>query len=201
MNFFDLLFSFRGRIGRLGWWLMGLVQTVMMMVATVPLTKGWAKWGQLVEAHDPSAARTGWTLLAVSLIAVVLIAWVGLAANVKRFHDRNKSGWWLLIAFVPAIGALWLSVELGFFGSVNDGNRFDLPEGPGFGGGDGGGLRADADDIINAWRNRAPEPTPAMARATAHASDAGSSAWGHRHAPVVTRSSNAGGGFGRRGRA
>ncbi len=198
MNFFDLLFSFRGRIGRLAWWLMGLVQMVMILVASVPLTKGWAKWGQMIEAHDPSATRTGWTLAALSLIALILLAWVGLAANVKRFHDRNKSGWWLLIAFVPVIGSLWLSVELGFFGPVNAGNRFDLPEDPRSGGGDG--LRADADDIVNAWKNRAPEPVPAMVRATASASHSASSAWGSGHTPVVSRAGNPGGGFGRRGR-
>lgn len=34
----------------------------------------------------------------------------GLAVAVRRLHDVNKSGWFLLIAFVPLIGAIWLLV-------------------------------------------------------------------------------------------
>jgi uncharacterized membrane protein YhaH (DUF805 family) len=33
---------------------------------------------------------------------------------VKRYHDRNKSGWWILIVFVPVIGGLWYFIECGF---------------------------------------------------------------------------------------
>ncbi len=36
----------------------------------------------------------------------------GLAAAVRRLHDIGKSGWWLLIAFVPIIGGIWLIVLL-----------------------------------------------------------------------------------------
>ncbi len=34
----------------------------------------------------------------------------GLAVTVRRLHDVNKSGWFLLIAIVPLIGAIWLLV-------------------------------------------------------------------------------------------
>jgi len=30
----------------------------------------------------------------------------GLAVSVRRMHDQNKSGWYLLINFVPYIGGL-----------------------------------------------------------------------------------------------
>lgn len=29
-----------------------------------------------------------------------------LALAVRRFHDRDKSGWWILIIFIPIIGAI-----------------------------------------------------------------------------------------------
>ena len=35
---------------------------------------------------------------------------------VKRFHDRDKSGWWVLIGLIPIIGVIWLLIELGFQG-------------------------------------------------------------------------------------
>ncbi len=48
--------------------------------------------------------------------------WIGLAAAVRRLHDRNKSGWWLLPMFLPSIllsalaeGAATSAPELGMF--------------------------------------------------------------------------------------
>ena len=34
----------------------------------------------------------------------------GLAVSVRRLHDIGKSGWWLLLAFIPLIGAIVLIV-------------------------------------------------------------------------------------------
>lgn len=33
-----------------------------------------------------------------------------LAVSVRRLHDVNKSGWFLLIALVPLVGVIWLLV-------------------------------------------------------------------------------------------
>ncbi len=41
---------------------------------------------------------------------VVLIP--GLAAAVRRLHDVGKSGWMLLVALIPIVGAIWLLVLL-----------------------------------------------------------------------------------------
>jgi len=43
---------------------------------------------------------------------------------IKRFHDRDKSGWWLLIGLIPIIGAIWLLIELGFLAGTPGPNRF-----------------------------------------------------------------------------
>ena len=34
----------------------------------------------------------------------------GLAVSVRRLHDTNHSGWWLLVALVPFIGAIVLLI-------------------------------------------------------------------------------------------
>jgi uncharacterized membrane protein YhaH (DUF805 family) len=34
----------------------------------------------------------------------------GLAVSVRRLHDIGKSGWMILIALIPIIGAIWLIV-------------------------------------------------------------------------------------------
>lgn len=36
----------------------------------------------------------------------------GLAVGVRRLHDTGRSGWWLLVALVPLIGAIILIVFL-----------------------------------------------------------------------------------------
>ncbi len=46
---------------------------------------------------------------------------------IKRFHDRDKSGWWVLIMLIPIIGPLWLLIELGFLKGTPGPNRFGPP--------------------------------------------------------------------------
>ncbi|SDX01268.1 DUF805 domain-containing protein [Marinobacter mobilis] len=36
----------------------------------------------------------------------------GIAVSVRRLHDTDRSGWWLLIGFIPLIGAIVLLVFL-----------------------------------------------------------------------------------------
>ena len=34
----------------------------------------------------------------------------GLAVSVRRLHDTGRSGWWLLLAFIPYIGSIALLI-------------------------------------------------------------------------------------------
>jgi uncharacterized membrane protein YhaH (DUF805 family) len=56
----------------------------------------------------------------VSLISIYL----ALALYAKRWHDRDKSGWWSLIILIPIIGAVWMLVELGILEGTRGPNRF-----------------------------------------------------------------------------
>ncbi|MDH6265205.1 uncharacterized membrane protein YhaH (DUF805 family) [Rhizobium sp. SG_E_25_P2] len=47
----------------------------------------------------------------------------GIAVGVRRLHDRDMSGWWLLIGFVPLVGWLILIYLLATPGTVGE-NRF-----------------------------------------------------------------------------
>ena len=44
----------------------------------------------------------------------------GLSVAVRRLHDTNKSGWWLLIAFIPLVGAIVLIVFMATEGDRSD---------------------------------------------------------------------------------
>lgn len=49
----------------------------------------------------------------------------GLAVCVRRLHDVGKSGWMLLIVFIPIVGAIWLLVLM-----VTDSNPGENQYGP-----------------------------------------------------------------------
>ncbi|TGR16409.1 DUF805 domain-containing protein, partial [Mesorhizobium sp. M8A.F.Ca.ET.197.01.1.1] len=42
----------------------------------------------------------------------------------KRWHDRNKSGWWTLIGLIPIIGGIWLLIELGILEGTRGANQY-----------------------------------------------------------------------------
>ena len=55
---------------------------------------------------------------------MLCMAWFGVAVTAKRWHDRNRSGWTVLIFLIPIVGQIWTLVECGFLkGNQND-NRF-----------------------------------------------------------------------------
>lgn len=46
----------------------------------------------------------------VALVLFVCIACVMIPLIIRRLHDTGRTGWWILIAFVPAIGGIILLV-------------------------------------------------------------------------------------------
>ncbi|CAM3571821.1 DUF805 domain-containing protein [Flavobacterium gelidilacus] len=46
----------------------------------------------------------------------------GLAVAIRRLHDVDKSGWFLLIVFVPFIGGIWLLVLFFSEGTIGKNN-------------------------------------------------------------------------------
>ena len=53
--------------------------------------------------------KVGPGLLSLYVVAVFL-PW--LAATIRRLHDTNRSGWWLLISPIPGVGPILLLVFL-----------------------------------------------------------------------------------------
>lgn len=97
MNLVSLLFSFHGRINRLQYWLGNLATTVGGFVLNFAAV--------LITAPSPAAAKaSGGALTALTLGLVMLaMGWCGLALQVKRFHDRGRSGYWALAPFAPTL--------------------------------------------------------------------------------------------------
>ncbi len=51
----------------------------------------------------------------------------GLAVGVRRLHDTGRSGWWLLIGLIPAIGWIVLIVLFTVEGQANSNRYGDVP--------------------------------------------------------------------------
>lgn len=101
-----LLFSSKGRLNRARYWAVmlpafGIYFLTILLIDSI--------------AGEESPASL--------LIFPVVIAfiWVSLATQIKRWHDRNKSGWWIFIGIIPLIGAIWQFIEVGCLrGTVGD---------------------------------------------------------------------------------
>jgi uncharacterized membrane protein YhaH (DUF805 family) len=56
-------------------------------------------------------------------LAALVFFLPNLAVSVRRLHDRDKSGWWLLISILPLIGFIFLFYQYVSSGTPGD-NRF-----------------------------------------------------------------------------
>lgn len=62
--------------------------------------------------------------MGIFIIAMLPFIWFSLALQVKRWHDRNKSGFWVFIGLVPYIGSIWQFVECGCLRGTDGPNRY-----------------------------------------------------------------------------
>jgi uncharacterized membrane protein YhaH (DUF805 family) len=108
------LFSFRGRVSRRHYWatLLGLFTALNLTILIVALID------KSFQVSPPDAVDT------IIILAAVLCFWIDIALHVKRLHDRNLSAWWMLFAFVPVIGPVWLIAQTGFLPGTTGPNRY-----------------------------------------------------------------------------
>jgi len=110
MDYKDVWLNFEGRISRSEFWLKGFLPIVVINL--------------LISAID--SVITGGLIAA---LAGIVLIYPSVAIGVKRFHDRNKSGWWVLITLIPVIGWIWYLVECGILqGSAGNNDYGPDPE-------------------------------------------------------------------------
>lgn len=103
-------FNFKDRAPRSEYWLFALLVTVLTIVFSL-IDIGAGTYNTEIGYGT------------ISGIFTLLVFIPSLAAAARRLHDTNRSGFWLLISFVPLIGIIWLLVLLVLKGSEGD-NRF-----------------------------------------------------------------------------
>jgi uncharacterized membrane protein YhaH (DUF805 family) len=102
----NLLFSYDGRINRAKFWLGGVILMVFNGIVF-----------SIVGAYAAAAGDYGSVvfivLAIICLLVLILTVYGSICLGIKRYHDHGKSGVWVLIQFVPAIGAIWYFIEAG----------------------------------------------------------------------------------------
>jgi uncharacterized membrane protein YhaH (DUF805 family) len=148
MNFANVLFSFSGRINRAKLWLAVVFWLVVWVIAFIVLLilvgRSISEWNPDDVGSIIAALGTGILVLFAVFVPMFIS---NLAVGIKRLHDRDKSGWWIVLfyfgpAALDAIGsslegsvsvvfslagvaiAIWGLVELGFLRGTVGPNRF-----------------------------------------------------------------------------
>ena len=124
MTWRSLFFSLKGRIGRQHWWLGNLALLMAIGVASVLLAMVFGTRVAPEVAEVPFEYDLGPTGGAGLAVLIIAYAWSSLALSVKRWHDRDKSGVWILINAVPVIGGIWALTENGFLKGTEGPNSY-----------------------------------------------------------------------------
>ena len=89
--------DFSGRARRAEYWMFTLFSIVFAIAAIV-----------LDNVLGLVSEDTGYGVLyALFTLGIIFPGW---AVTVRRLHDIGKSGWWILVDFIPYIGSIWLFV-------------------------------------------------------------------------------------------
>lgn len=63
----------------------------------------------------------------ISLIILLIVIFPAMMINIKRAHDRDKTGWFTILLILPII-SLWPLIELGFLKGSDGLNKFGEPD-------------------------------------------------------------------------
>jgi uncharacterized membrane protein YhaH (DUF805 family) len=132
----SFLFGFEGRINRARYWLASLVILAAMIsslllltvtclshgIATGPLSVNLVGISASIQFTDDDAPAALFPRIA-TLAMTLAFGWCYAAVSIKRLHDRNKSGWWIVPYLVvpglygqfgDGLGGSWPAVFTGY---------------------------------------------------------------------------------------
>lgn len=94
--------DFTGRARRTEFWLFSLFIFIVEIIYVVAMGA--------VGGFNPEPG--GATMAVAGIFSLFFLAMLipSIAVGVRRLHDTNRSGWWLLLSFIPLIGGLVLLI-------------------------------------------------------------------------------------------
>ena len=114
-KYLEKLFSMQGRISRLQFWQLYLafLITYFLLFYIIVLLLVYFGVGEIDETLE----------IIFILIMVIIGWWIPMTLGVKRLHDRDRSGWYMLIGLIP-LGIIWLFIEIGLFRGTIGSNTY-----------------------------------------------------------------------------
>lgn len=120
LAFWKNCINFSDRTSVRGYWVATLMHFIVY-IAVFFILVTLAVILDYVSDSIPGILGGLYVYIGVIYLTVAIIP--NLSLSVRRLHDINKSGWWLLISFIPLVGSIILLVWF-CFGSVDKGNRY-----------------------------------------------------------------------------
>jgi uncharacterized membrane protein YhaH (DUF805 family) len=110
--------DFQGRSRRMEYWMF----TLGIVIVEIVLFALFAALGAF-RTGDGAPSPMMWPMLIIFGIFGLAIIVPALAVQVRRFHDQDKSGWFVLLGFIPYVGGLIVLVFMCLPGTSGP-NRF-----------------------------------------------------------------------------
>jgi nitrate/nitrite transporter NarK len=137
---FGKLFSFSGRIPRSAFWgttiLLGILTLFACLMTSLIVAPGshiYLPGGGVKHIAESLfvVPNANVYVLAFRIAWLLVVVWIALALQLKRWHDLEKSGWLVLINLVPVVGTVLSFLVLGFRKGVSGSNKFGNEGSPG----------------------------------------------------------------------
>ena len=133
-----LLSRFEGRINCARYWRAVLIILGSMLFSLVLLAKLCGLYGVSVGMlkidigilstsfqRDDTETTTALSPLLITIAMTLVFGWFYAAASIRRLHDRNKSGWWMILFIVAP--ALYVHFGSELHGTIHAVGKFAVP--------------------------------------------------------------------------
>ena len=132
-GFWSAIFSFEGRATRGHYWAVFVFGMALMLMpfaaAPGPLeisNSETDRKGDVATEYSQTEEDLTQTESVVYLLwfpLTMVFAWVYCAVTVRRYHDRDKSGFWMMLLLVP-VASMAVLLECGFLPGTHGPNQY-----------------------------------------------------------------------------
>ncbi|AZG98726.1 TPA: DUF805 domain-containing protein [Proteus mirabilis] len=110
--------NFSGRARRKEYWMFIVVNTIILAIL-------YGIMFSSIDSYTGEMSGTGFAAFIIICIYSLATIIPNIAVTVRRFHDQDKSGWMVLLSFIPFAGGLILFIFMCLEGTRGE-NRFGL---------------------------------------------------------------------------
>ncbi|AXI01734.1 DUF805 domain-containing protein [Aquirhabdus parva] len=122
----DKPWSAKGRFGRLSYLAWTLVSTIAFYIILFPVAFVFGGFSALAGGSESSFAGLGIGLILAFAVLYIAFIYITIVYGIRRAHDINISGWWLLLFLIPIVNIIF-GLYLLFARGTDGQNRFGPP--------------------------------------------------------------------------